>query len=111
MDRRQTWMVKELSALEEFAQNNDWDEVVSLLRIARRTTAGDLREVSGRLSMFHQKYDDDWFETAIDQLTRHAHDNNLSEVEMHLTDARMAWDLSISSNTNDLGGATGKRSH
>ena len=93
MDKRQEWMVEKLVALEEFARLSNWMEVANLLRIASRAALGDLKHVCIKLSKAYQIYEDYWFENALDQLTRHAHEFDMPEVEKHLENARAAWDF------------------
>lgn len=93
MDRGRKWVLVKLAALEEFAKLNTWNDIADLLRIARRTAAGDLQHASLRIAQEYKDYEDDWFENAIDQLTRYAYESGLPQVEAHLIEARAAWDL------------------
>ena len=110
MEKRHEWMVEKLVGLEEFARMNDWIEVADILRIARRAAAGDLWHVS-TISKSYQAYENHWFESVIDQLTRHAHELGLSDVEQHLLDAREAWDSRSNNGFGNAGNSNSAQPH
>lgn len=111
MDSGHLWMVEKLAALEEFAKLNNWYDVADLLCIARRAASGDLKNVSSQIADQYQNYEDGWFENAIDQLTRHAHERRLPQVEAHLMNARAAWDRRNSPESNKPGNANNAGTH
>ena len=104
-------MVDKLAALEEFARMSNWHEVADLLRIARRTTVGDLRDISTQLSANFRDYEDNWFEEAIDQLTRHAHERGMPQVETLLIKARAAWDTKRYERADDIAHPNSTETH
>ena len=85
------WMARELRALEKMAHQCDWDEVARLLRTARALVAGELAEAPEIVTEHRPDYDENGFLQKIDDLIWHANNNEWTEVESHLIDARSAW--------------------
>ena len=87
--------MKSLLDLEDYAKSNNLFEVHDFLRMARRAASGSLKDVTWLVATEYREFEEHWFEIILDQLTRHAHELEISKVEELLLAAREAWDKEL----------------
>lgn len=92
MKNDRTAIIEELTALEEVARARGLEEVADILRIARRTAIGEAKTLFKSVSDSYEAYELGFFEEAIDQLARIAHEHGMPDIEECLMRAREAWD-------------------
>ncbi len=108
MKRGRDSIIKEIATLEEAVRSSGRIDIANILRVARRAAIEEEPLSALMTSDAYRARDIDWFDYAIDQLTRLAYENELAEVEHHLVCAREAWDARRSklSVNADKGAAT-----